>query len=153
MKKAVIFKSLLGTTEKYARTLGEKIDGDVYRWYIVNDRGLAQYDLVVICSGPYDDWEPLAEFIETHWTVLKDQKVIVVAVGEIPDKEGAGWKPHEKIPEAMAKQIKIFELPGKLNPETADEVKMENVDVVVEYIKEIEDNDGAGKTEEKETAS
>lgn len=138
MKKAVIFKSLLGTTEQYARKLGERISGDVYRWYIVNKHGLAQYELIVICSGPYDDWEPLAEFIGENWEVLKNQVVIVVAVGEDPKRLGAGWKPHEKIPAAMAKQIKIFELPGKLNPETADQVKDENIEDVVKYVEDVE---------------
>lgn len=138
MKKAVVFKSVLGTTENYARTLGEKVGGDVYRWYIVNKQGLSKYDLVVICSGPYEDWDPLAEFITRNWEILKDQTVIVVAVGEIPSDEGVKWQPQEKIPKSMAGKIKFFELPGKLNPETEKEIKDENINPIIEYIEKVE---------------
>ena len=140
MKKAVVFKSVLGTTEHYARTLAEKIGADVYRWYIVTKQGLAKYDLVVICTGPYEDWSPLSEFLTRNWEVLKDQTLIVVGVGEIPTdkKKGIRWSPQDRISKNMIDKIKFFELPGKLNPETADQVKDKNIDPIAEYIKEVE---------------
>lgn len=135
MKKVVVYKSVLGTSEEYSKKLAERIGGDVFQWYRMKRDDLVEYDLVVVCSGPYENWVPLAEFLQKDWDILKDKTVIILAVGEIPSEEGVHWKPQEKLPESIVEHLTFFELPGRLNPETAKEVKPENLDPIVEYIK------------------
>jgi len=139
MKKVVVYKSVLGTTKEYSEWISEEVGADTFQWYQVNRQDLAKYELVVVASGPYEHWEPLAGYLEKNWDILKDKEVIVVCVGEIPSDDGVKWEPGEKVNRQIWEKVKYFELPGRLNPETADLVSKENVAPIVAYIKEIEE--------------
>lgn len=151
MRKAVIYKSVLGTTKQYSTWLSNKIGADVFRWYLLRKEDLARYDILVVASGPYENWDPLAKFLMRNWDVLKDKKVVVMAIGEIPSEEGVKWRVHEKIPGEIKDSITYFELPGKLNPETADQIKEENLKPIIEHVEKLEKEEGI-ETKEEETS-
>lgn len=138
MKKIVVYKSVLGTTKDYSEWISKQVNADTFQWYQVNRRDLAQYDLVVVASGPYEHWQPLADYLEKNWDILKDKTVVVVCVGEIPSDDGVHWEPKEKVKADIWEKITYFKLPGRLNPETADLVSEENVTPIVAHIKKAE---------------
>lgn len=138
MKKIVVYKSVLGTTKEYSEWISEEVGADTFQWYQINRNDLTYYDLVVVASGPYGCWEPLADYLEKSWNILKDKEVIIVCVGKVPSTEGKKCEPKDKVKRQIWEKVKYFALPGRLNPETADLVSKDRVVPIIEYIREVE---------------
>lgn len=113
MKIAVIYKSVLGTTQKYATWLSQDLSADLYH-YDVKETTLQTYDVVIVASGTYASGMPLVQFLKKHWPVLSSKKVIVLAVGILAPDDEQSKKSYDLIPETIKSSIHYFKLPGKL---------------------------------------
>lgn len=134
MKTVVIYKSFLGTTRTYAQWLKEELDCDIKKFSQIGDGELKGYDLMIISSGTYVGYMPLIGFLKKKWEIIKDKKVVVVAVGVAPENEEWSQKSYEKIPAHIREKIKYFKLAGKMgNIKPAGEVKKENLDRIIHY--------------------
>lgn len=114
MKIAVVYKSILGSTKKYANWLSEELNADLYGFSEVSSNILAEYDIIVVSSGTYAGQMPLTGFLKKYWPVLSQKKVFVVAVGMAPAEDEASKASYELIPAYIRDNVEYFKIPGKL---------------------------------------
>lgn len=135
MKKAIVYKSRLGSTEKYAQWLKEEIGADLFKHSQLKGKKLNDYDLVVVMSGTYAGMMPLIGYLKKNWQYLENKKVIVVAVGAAPEDDEVSKKSYLKIPEYIREKIKYFKkIRGRMVGEKEDLVKKENLEAVIKKI-------------------
>lgn len=143
MKVAVIYKTFLGTTKKYAQWIAEEYDADLLKFNEITDEVLNNYDLVVVTSGTYAAQMPLINFLKKYWQVLRTKRVVVVAVGMAPPDDPQSIKSYELIPDHIQSLIHYFKVPGKLfasgpgGEPARDKLEkvFKKIDVLVEDIK------------------
>ena len=139
MSTAIIYRSFLGTTKRYAEWLHEEIESDIYEHSQIDKQSLLKYDLVILCAGTYAGWISLRGYLKRRWDILKDRKVILLATGSIPIDHPWSVRSYEKIPKQIRESIKYFKLSGIRHPQDADEVKKVNLTPIIEYIKKVTD--------------
>lgn len=137
MKIAVIYKSFLGSTGKYAEWLSEEINADVFKFGQIKKDQFDNYDIVIISSGTYIGWMPLKGYLKKVWQYIKDKNVVVVAVGAAPEDDEWSIKSYERIPIDIRSKIKYFKIPGKLGKQTAKDIKKENLESIFKYIRSL----------------
>jgi hypothetical protein len=137
MKTAVIYHSFFHTTEQYAKWIAEDIGADVMTMRKARD--LAGYDRLVIMSGTYCGWMPIAGFLRKNWERLQDKEIVAVAVGMVPEEDPASKISYEKIPPEIRNRIKYFKVrgatPGAKKKQREQEVQKSNLDSVISYLK------------------
>lgn len=114
MKIAVVYKSLLGSTKKYATWICEEFHADLFKFGSIDSQTLENYDIVVVASGTYASQMPLIGFLKNHWDILQNKRVVVVAVGMAPPDDPQSLASYELIPAEIQDEIYYFKLPGKL---------------------------------------
>ena len=134
MKTAIIYKSFLGTTRKYAQWLNESTESDLFKSSKVSEQELQEYDLVVLSSATYMGWILLRGYLEKSWPILQRKKVILLVTGIFPQEHADSEKSFQKIPEDIRENIKYFKLPGKIGSSNADQVMKEKLQPVLDYI-------------------
>ena len=138
MKTAIIYRSFLGSTKRYAEWLHESIESsDLFKPGRIKNTRLAEYGLVIICAGTYAGWISLRGFLKKKWPVLQGKKVILLVVGLVPPEDAESKAAYEKIPENIRQEIYYFKVPGRWGSRNRDAVKKENLQPVLDYIKEI----------------
>jgi menaquinone-dependent protoporphyrinogen IX oxidase len=137
MKTAVIYRSILGTTRKYAQWLHESLESDLFRPHQISKNRLREYDLIILCSGTYAGWISLRGYLKRRWAALKGKKVILLVVGIAPIDDAQSITAYEKIPEDIRKEIKYFKVPGRIGSTNIENVKKENLQPVLDYIKSL----------------
>ena len=134
MKTAIIYRSFLGSTKKYAEWLHEEVGSDILKPGKVNKARLNEYDLVIICTGTYIGWISLRGWLEKRWNILREKKVVLLVVGMAPPEQTESITAYNKIPEHIRQEIKYFKLPGTIGSANREQVRKENLQPVVEYI-------------------
>lgn len=114
MKIAVIYKSVLGSTKKYAHWIAEEFQADLYTYEKITDETLDKYDIVIVASGTYASMMPLTGFLKKHWDVLQTKRVLALAVGMAPPDDPQSYAQYELIPAHIQDEIHYHKLPGKL---------------------------------------
>lgn len=88
MKTLVIYESKYGSTEKYARDIASRVEGDILPFKKVKWKRLDEYEIIVF--GSYvrgGNIEKINEFL-SHWNVLEGKAILVFANGMgMPTKE------------------------------------------------------------------
>jgi len=136
MKTIILYKSFLGTTRTYAEWLRDELKYDLKEFGEVRDEELKEYDSVIVASGTYANHMPLVNFLKSKWEVIKDKNVVVIAVGIAPEDVEYSRKSYEGIPANIREKIKYFKIPGRIGLiRTAGEVKKENLDRIIRYIR------------------
>lgn len=135
MKIAVVYKSILGSTKKYANWLSEELNSNLFTFNEINTEILQGYDIIVVSSGTYAGQMPLIGFLKKYWPVLSQKKVFAVAVGIAPAEDKASIVSYNQIPEYIRNKIEYFKVPGKLFKITpAGEPAKEKLKPVVDKI-------------------
>jgi len=134
VKIAIVYRSFLGTTKKYATWLHESLDADLFRAGQMSKKKLRDYDLIIICSGTYMGWISLRGYLGKRWEALQDKKVILLVVGLAPEEQVDSVIAYEKIPEHIREHIKYFKVPGTIGSGNVENVKKENLQPVLDYI-------------------
>ncbi len=137
MKTVIIYKTFLGTVKQYAKWLQTEIQSDLFKMNEIKGEKLDNYDLFIIMSGTYVGMMPLIRYLKGNWSILKDKKVIAVAIGAAPPDDPWSIRSYKKIPENIRNKIKYFKLPGKIGKTEVEKVRKENLDQVIEYIKSV----------------
>ena len=139
MRTAIIYRSFLGSTKKYAQWLHESIESsDLFKPRQARDKKLAEYDLVIICSGTYAGWISLRGYLKKKWPVLQGKKVVFLVVGLVPPEDAESITAYRKIPENIRQEIQYFKVPGRWGSRNQDAVKKENLQPVLDYIRGLE---------------
>jgi len=134
MKTAIIYKSILGATRKYAQWLSESVESDLFKSGKVSEQRLQEYELVILCSATYMGWILLRGYLEKRWPVLQGKKVILLVIGMAPQEDAESEKAFQKIPEHIRENIRYFKLPGKIGSSNADQVTREKLQPILEYV-------------------
>lgn len=137
MKTAVVYRSFLGTTKKYAEWLHGEVESDIFRAGKLSKARLAEYDLVILCSGTYAGWISMRGLLKKWWSILRGKKVILLVVGMVPPEDPESTAAYLKIPEHIRQEIKYFKLTGTIGSGNREQVKKENLQPVVEYIRSL----------------
>ena len=135
MKTAIVYRSFLGTTRKYAEWLHEDVESDLLKPRNASEKKLAGYDVVVLCSGTYAGWISIRGFLGKRWNVLRDKKVILLVVGLAPPENPESTQAYLKIPEDIRNGITFFKVSGTVGSSNQAQVKKENLAPVVDYIR------------------
>lgn len=138
MKRAIIYKSFLGSTKQYAQWLAEDTQSDIFKFGEISDAKLKEYDQIVVMSGTYASFMPLVKFLKKKWPVLKDKKVIVAAVGCAPIDDPMRKTSYDRIPEEIRAKIEYVKVMGATPFANAEkksqEIKKENLGSVLEKL-------------------
>ena len=139
MRTAIIYRSFLGTTRKYAEWLHESIESsDLFKSGRIRDRELTQYDMVIVCSGTYAGWISLRGYLKKKWSILQGKKVILLVVGLVPQEDAESTAAYMKIPENIRQEVQYFKVPGRWGSRNRENVKKENLQPVLDYIQGLE---------------
>ena len=136
MKTLIVYSSILGTTRRYARWLSEALEADITKAN-ARRRSARDYDLIIICSPACMGRIRLMGYLKDRWSVLKDRKVILVAVGFESPASHAGRKGYSGIPPDILSRIAFFRLPGGIGPAGGRKVRPENLQPIIQYIRSV----------------
>ena len=136
MRTVIIYSSLLGTTKKYAMWLREALEADVSKAN-AKRRSAQDYDLIIVCSPTYMGQIRLLSYLKKRWSVLQGKSIILIAVGMAPPESSDSRRSYGDIPQEIRNGIRYFKLPGKIGPAGNGNVKQENLQPVLEYIRSI----------------
>lgn len=139
MRTAIIYRSFLGSTRKYAEWLHESIESsDLYKAGQIKDRELSVYELVIICSGTYIGWISLRGYLRKKWPILQGKRIVLLVVGLVPPEDAESTAAYEKIPENIRQGIQYYKVPGAWGSRNRDAVKKENLQPILDYIQGLE---------------
>ncbi len=141
MKTAIVCRSFLGTTRKYAEWLHEEVESDLFGASAARQSRMAEYDLVVLCSGTYAGWISIRGRLKRWWKTLRSRKVILLVVGMAPPEDPQSERAYLKIPQQIRNDVGYFKVPGKFGSTDQEKVKKENLQPVLEYIRELTGQD------------
>lgn len=136
MRTVIVYSSILGTTRKYAGWLREALEADMSKANAGRASAL-NYDLIIICSPTYIGQIRLLGYLKKRWSVLQGKWVILIAVGMAPPESPDSRRSYDSIPVDIRNRIRYFKLPGKIGPAGKANVKHENLQPVLEYIRSI----------------
>ena len=137
MKTAIVYRSFLGSTKRYAEWLHEEVESDLFGAMAARRSRVAEYDLLVLCSGTYAGWISIRGRLNRWWSTLRGKKVILLVVGLAPPEDPESERAYLKIPEHIRNEIKYFKVPGAWGERNREQVKKENLQPVLEHIREL----------------
>lgn len=132
MKQAIIYKTINGSTRKYAEWLSQDLKIKTFEMDSFKD--FDKYDSLIVMSGTYAGRMPLTDFLKKNWKLLESKELIIVAVGAVPASNWWSRISYIMIPGKIRKHIKYFKIYGKAGEESP-EIKKENLKPVLDYIK------------------
>ena len=88
MKIIIVYKSISGFTEKYAKWIAKELGGDIKKQSEVNQKFLEKYDLIIYGGSLHASGIIGLKRINFLFTKLKNKKLIVFAVGASSPKKG-----------------------------------------------------------------
>lgn len=136
MRTVIVYSSILGTTRMYAGWLREALEADLSKANAGRASAL-NYDLIIVCSPTYMGQIRLLGYLRKRWSVLQGKWVILIAVGMAPPESPDSRRSYDSIPVEIRNRIRYFKLPGKIGPAGKANVKQENLQPVLEYIRSI----------------
>lgn len=112
---AVLYKSKYGSTERYAQWIAEAVKADCFGVDSIVIDAVTEYDTLVYCGGIYAGRLLGFSLIRKNYNRLKNQKLIVVAVGVTSKKETAVNEIRDRNFHPAMAAVPLFLLRGGLN--------------------------------------
>jgi menaquinone-dependent protoporphyrinogen IX oxidase len=136
MRTAIVYRSFLGSTRQYAEWLHESIESsNLYKSNRIGERELAEYDTVIVCSGTYMGWISLRGYLKKKWPILQGKNVILLVVGMAPPEDAQSTDAYMKVSGNIRQEIKYFKVPGTIGAKNREQVKKENLQPVLYYLR------------------
>lgn len=114
MKTLVLYKTKWGSSKEYAEWLSEDIKSDIYSVDDFNSNDLNIYERVILFSRTFIGNIEILPFIVNNWSILKEKKVVLVAVGLVDPNSEQGKASYNKIPSEIRSNIFYFKVKGKV---------------------------------------
>lgn len=136
MNTNIYYKSIFGSTKKYANWLQSAIGANLFKLNKIDTKNIDAADNIILMSGTYAGQMPLIKTLVSNWNNLKDKNVIVIAVGAAAASDKQSEISYELIPAEIRKNIKYFRIPGQtLNP-VKNCVKKDNLLPIISILEE-----------------
>ncbi|KKQ33614.1 MAG: hypothetical protein US49_C0001G0294 [candidate division TM6 bacterium GW2011_GWF2_37_49] len=164
MKTLILYKSKYGSSKQYAQWLNSEINSDIFELDKCPD--LSNYNLIILGGGSYFGKINGSDFISKNWNVLKTKKIILFSTsGAKPQDPLIKNLYEDSIPAEIRAYVRYFPLDGACAYERLtwthkilsfigsmfqsdpvkknemrqgfDRVKKENINPIVEYVKNI----------------
>lgn len=116
MKTAVIYKTISGFTEQYAKWIAEETRGDLFRYSKVTVNKLGEYDVLIFGGNLHATGISGTGFIKKNMNLFEGKKIVVFAVGASPFRESILdelW--NHNFPDVPKKRLSLFYLRGGFN--------------------------------------
>jgi len=136
MNTNIYFKSIFGSTKKYANWLQEATSASLFKLNKISTENINTADNIIIMSGTYAGQMPLVKTLENNWNSLKDKNVIVIAIGAAKANDKQSEISYKLIPAEIRKNIKYFKLPGQTLNSVKNCVKKDNLSPIIEILEE-----------------
>ena len=118
VKILITYQSKYGSTKQYAEWIQTESNGDLVNIENGDKSDIARYDIIIIGSSVRVGNIVIAPFIENHWSVMKEKKVILFTTSGTPPQHPKIHSIYEKsLPEEIRKEIKYFPLHGRISRE------------------------------------
>ncbi len=88
MKTIVLYRSISGFTEKYARWIGDELGADIFDRRKVKPEALSGYQCVVYCGSLHQGLINGVDILTRNFDLLADKRVIVLVTGGSAAKAG-----------------------------------------------------------------
>jgi len=137
MRINIYYKSIFGSTKKYANWLNQSIESDLHKFRNINKNDIDKSQIIIVLSGTYAGQMPLINFIKNNWDIVKDKTIIAIAVGAIPAEDDKNKASYDLIPDDIKDKIQFFKLPGKLLNPNKDSMKKDNLLPIIKLIKDM----------------
>lgn len=113
----VIYKSIYGSTKKYAKWIAEDLNCNVVEVKKVKIKDLENYKTIIYGGGLYASGISGVSFIKKNYNKLKDKNIIVFTVGlsDTKMKENFESIKNRNFNEDMMKNITFFNLRGAID--------------------------------------
>ena len=113
----VIYKSIYGSTRKYAKWIGEDLNCDVVEVKKVKIKDLENYKTIIYGGGLYASGISGASFIKKNYNKLKDKNIMIFTVGLSDPKVKENFEriKYKNFNEYMIKNITFFNLRGSID--------------------------------------
>lgn len=112
------------------------VDAKLFKLNQLNSIEKDSVDNIIIMSGTYASQMPLVKVLQVNWNKLKDKNVIVIAVGAATADDQQSKISYERIPVEIRQNITFFKLPGQIMNPVKGCVKSDNLQPIVNLIKE-----------------
>jgi menaquinone-dependent protoporphyrinogen IX oxidase len=134
IKTAIVYKTIYGSTGKYANWLKTSLKADLYEMDAVKIDELKGYKQIIVMSGTYAGQMPLTGFLKKNWDRLENKELVIVAVGAAPEDNWWSKLSYWLIPKKIRSKAKYFKLYGRFKDQ-GPQVKRENLQRVIDYLK------------------
>ncbi|MCX7773788.1 MAG: flavodoxin domain-containing protein [Clostridia bacterium] len=112
-KTAVIYRTMYGSSKKYAEWIAQEVQGDLFDGAKFNPKDFDRYDTVVFGGSLYAVGILGFDLIKNNFERLKSKKVIVYTVGASPAyPEAVESVRQSNFSEEMKKTVHYFHLRG-----------------------------------------
>jgi menaquinone-dependent protoporphyrinogen IX oxidase len=143
MGTLIVYRSVLGSTRKYAEWLADELECPACTFIDVTDGQLERAGRVIVMSGTYAGWMPLTGFLQSRWRTLSGKRIIVVSVGISPDGDAYTTVTLNRIPAEIRNRVKLFRLPGAaLGMAPLGDVRKDNLKELVKYLRNRREAEG-----------
>lgn len=114
----IAYQSKYGSTKQYAEWIQKECSGDLVNIENGDRLDLAGYDIIIIGGSVRVGKIVIAPFIEEHWSVMKEKKVILFTTSGTPPRHPKIQSIYEKsLPGEIRRGIKYFPLHGRISRE------------------------------------
>ncbi len=116
-KTAVVYKSKYGSTKKYAKSISERLNADLFEQSDIKTESLAGYDTIVYGAGLYASGINGISLITKNFDKLKNKNLIVFTVGLAATDDKEIFEPiiKKNFTEDMRSCITFFHLRGGID--------------------------------------
>ncbi|MDD4353285.1 MAG: flavodoxin domain-containing protein [Candidatus Nanoarchaeia archaeon] len=134
MSIAIVYKTIYGSTGKYAKWLSEAVKSDVFEMDDVKNDLLKNFDSIIVMSGTYGGKMSWVDFLKNNWEILKNKKLTAISVGAVPMNHWWSKINYFFVPKFIKDKIKYFKIYGKFK-DKGKEIEKINLKEIIEYIK------------------
>ena len=134
MKGIIVYKSVLGTSRRYALWLAEDLKVWAEKSRNIKKDKLSKMDIVILVCGTYASRISLKKFIERNLDILAKKEVYFVNVGMVPEDDESTKLCWARLPQDFRKTTKMYKIAGKIGKMGEDMVKKSNLDRIIKDI-------------------
>lgn len=115
-KIIVIYHSTYGSTERYARWIGERLGAEVCPLAKIKPAKLNEYETVIFGSSVHAGRIKRINFLKDNWEGIKEKKVVVFSVSMAPPEDPGIQQIFEtNLPGEILEKVTGFSLRGAYN--------------------------------------